>query len=77
MANKVTIKTCEVGLFRLPGVVFDKGDLTQAQANEILTWTKENQCGTYMNNELWSFKTTAQRDWFILRWCDLDSSKKE
>jgi hypothetical protein len=77
MSNKVTMKTCEVGVFKLPGVVFDKGDLTEAQAKEIKAWIEDNKCGYFMNNELWSFKTTAQRDWFILRWCDLDSSKQE
>ena len=77
MANKVTLKTCEVGLFRLPGVVFEKGDLNQEQVDEIKVWIKENQCGTYMNNELYSFKNEGQRDWFILRWGELESSRTE
>lgn len=71
------MKTCEVGMFRLPGVAFDKGDLNASQVKEINKWIKEHKCGYHMHDDLWSFKTMAQRDWFILRWCELDSSKQK
>jgi len=65
------IKTCEVGLFRLPGVVFEKGQLTEEKLAEMDEWAANpGGVGKRMTEVLWSFKTEAQRDWFILKWCD-------
>ena len=65
------IKTCEVGLFRLPGIVFEKGQLTPEKIAEMDEWAKSAQgVGTRMTDVLWSFKSESQRDWFILKWCD-------
>ena len=65
------IKTCEVGLFRLPGVVFEKGQLSESKIKEMDEWAESPQgVGTRMTEVLWSFKTKSQRDWFILKWCD-------
>ena len=64
------METCEVGLFRLPGLKFDKDYIPEDMHTEMVKWAKENNCGTAMNNWLWSFKTEAQREWFILRWTD-------
>jgi hypothetical protein len=36
----------------------------------MMDWVKENHCGFCAGPRLWSFKTEAQRDWFILRWID-------
>ena len=63
------IETCQVGMFRLPGVVLDKEEMTEAKLQEIDEWRLTEQgTGTRMTDLLWSFKTEAQRDWFILRW---------
>lgn len=65
------IKTCEVGLFRLPGIVFDKDQLSQEKILEMDEWAKSPQgVGTRLTEVLWSFRTESQRDWFILKWCD-------
>lgn len=60
----------KVGMFNLPGLRFEKGQLTEELQLEMSAWAKENHCGMPMNEWLWSFKTEAQRDWFILRWID-------
>jgi len=63
------IETCEVGMFRLPGIILDKEEMTEAKLNEIDEWRLTEQgVGTRMTDLLWSFKTESQRDWFILRW---------
>jgi hypothetical protein len=36
----------------------------------MIAWAEENHCGFCAGPRLWSFKTEAQRDWFILRWSD-------
>lgn len=64
------METCEVGMFRLPGLKFDKGFIPEPLQAEMEQWAKQNNCGTLMNGWLWSFKTEAQREWFILRWTD-------
>jgi len=63
------IKTCEVGLFKLPGVTLDKEEVTPEVVAEMEEWLESEQgVGMKMTDYLWSFKTEAQRDWFILRW---------
>lgn len=63
------IETCHVGLFRLPGVVLDSEEVTALLIEEMDAWAKSQQgTGTRMTEVLWSFKTEAQRDWFILKW---------
>lgn len=64
-----------VGLWKLPGLSFKKEQLPQDLIKEMKAWSKQNRCGTYMTDTLWSFKNTAQRDWFIMRW--IDSIPKE
>lgn len=64
------MEQCEVGMFKLPGLKFEKGFLPDELALEMLAWAKENNCGTQMNEWLWSFKNEKQREWFILRWSD-------
>lgn len=63
------METCQVGMFRLPGVVLSKEEMTEEKLHEIDEWRQSEQgCGTRMTDLLWSFKTESQRDWFILRW---------
>jgi hypothetical protein len=64
------MKNCSVGMFKLPGISFDKNQITEELANEMEEWCKENKCGTRMTDRLWSFKSEKKRDWFILRWSD-------
>jgi hypothetical protein len=60
---------CNVGLFNLPGIVYDKDALSLEEHAERVAWSTEFKCGKPMTDRLWSFKTEAHRDWFILKWC--------
>ena len=63
------MQTCEVGMFRLPGVVLDKEEMTEDKLHEMDEWRLTEQgVGTRMTDLLWSSKKESQRDWFILRW---------
>jgi hypothetical protein len=63
------MKTCEVGLWRLPGVVIDKEEITPERLEEMDAWAASAQgVGKRMTETLWSFKKESQRDWFILKW---------
>ena len=64
------MSSVEVGLFRLPGVVFERDSLTKDKVEEINAWCAENNCGRQMTDVLWSFKKPTQRDLFILRWSE-------
>jgi len=64
------MEQCSVGMFNLPGLKFEKGQIPITLHEEMSAWAKENHCGTPMNEWLWSFKNEGQRDWFILRWTD-------
>jgi hypothetical protein len=65
------IKKCEVGLFRLPGILFDKNQLSPEKIDEMVQWAASpHGVGQRMTDVMWSFRTEAQRDWFILKWCD-------
>lgn len=67
------LKTCEVGMFRLPGIVIEKPEET-SEANwtehllEMDKWASETNCGKRMTDFLWSFRNEKQRDMFILKW---------
>lgn len=67
----------EVGMFKLPGLKFEKDQLPDELVGEMEAWADENHCGYKMNNWLWSFKSQAQRDWFVLRWIDYIPKPKE
>jgi hypothetical protein len=60
----------KVGMFNLPGLKFAKEQLSKELLTEMEQWAHQNHCGYRMNDWLWSFKSEAQRDWFILRWSD-------
>ncbi len=63
------MKTCDVGLWRLPGVVIDKEEITPERLKEMDEWANSPQgVGTRMTEVLWSFRKESQRDWFILKW---------
>ena len=66
----ILFEKVEVGMFKLPGLRFEKGQIPEDLHNDMVAWSKENHCGTAMNEWLWSFKSEEKRDWFILRWSD-------
>jgi len=68
------LKTCEVGMFKLPGLIVERPEdwsdehWQQTQA-EMDTWAESEQgTGKRMTETLWSFRKESQRDWFILKW---------
>lgn len=67
----------KVGMFNLPGLRFEKDQIPEEIIVEMEVWADENHCGYKMNNWLWSFKSQAQRDWFVLRWIDYIPKPKE
>jgi hypothetical protein len=61
------IKTVEVGPFRLPGVKVDLEQFTETQARELAEFARES--GAYVREDgLYSWKSAAKRDWFILKY---------
>ncbi len=64
------MKNVEVGMFRLPGLVFEPGELTPELNEEMIAWAKAEGVGMSMTENLWSFRKEAHREWFILRWSD-------
>jgi hypothetical protein len=64
------MENCEVGMFRLPGLIFEKGQIDEELLNEMKAWAEAEGVGMNMTERLWSFKKEAHREWFILRWSD-------
>jgi len=64
------MKHVEVGMFRLPGIVFERGELPPELNEEMIAWAQAEGVGMSMTETLWSFKKEAHRDWFVLRWSD-------
>jgi len=72
------MKNVEVGMFRLPGIVFEKDELPTELNDEMVRWANAEGVGMSMTENLWSFKKEAHREWFILRWADdLNKYRKE
>lgn len=64
------MKHVEVGLWRLPGIAFEKGQLSAELNTEMIAWAQAEGVGMSMTENLWSFKKEAHREWFVLRWID-------
>jgi hypothetical protein len=64
------VENCEVGPFRLPGISFERGQLSEELLAEMQAWASAEGVGMSMTDRLWSFKKEAHREWFILRWID-------
>ena len=66
------MKTCEVGMFRLPGIVIEADEdvtISEERLKEMEDWcNSEFGKGMRMSERLFSFRKPSQRDWFILRW---------
>lgn len=58
-----------VGMFKLPGLILDKEEMTQEKIAELDAWVESEQgTGKRMTEVLWSFRNESQREWFILKW---------
>lgn len=66
----ISMKNVEVGMFKLPGLVFERGELPPELNEEMIAWAKEEGVGMSMTENLWSFRKEAHREWFVLRWSD-------
>jgi hypothetical protein len=64
------MKNVEVGMFRLPGIAFEKGELPTELIQDMQAWAEQEGVGISMTDTLWSFKKESHREWFILRWSD-------
>jgi hypothetical protein len=64
------MKNVEVGMFRLPGIAFEKGELNEELIEDMRHWAEAEGVGMSMTESLWSFKKEAHRDWFIIKWSD-------
>jgi hypothetical protein len=67
LVKEPKLKTVEVGPFRLPGVKLDLEQYTEDQARELSEFARES--GAYVRDDgLFSWKSAAKRDWFILKY---------
>lgn len=64
------MKNVEVGMFRLPGIAFEKGQLSEELNKEMVAWAQAEGVGMSMTPQLWSFRKASHRDWFVMRWID-------
>jgi hypothetical protein len=64
------MKQVEVGMFRLPGLAFERGELSTDLNEEMVAWAEAEGVGMSMTESLWSFKKESHREWFILKWSD-------
>lgn len=64
------MKNVEVGPFKMPGIVFEKGQLPAELLEDMKHWAEAEGVGMSMTERLWSFKKEAHREWFVLRWSD-------
>lgn len=64
------MENVEVGPFRLPGIAFKKGQISEDLNKEMMAWAATEGVGMSMTDKLWSFRKASHREWFILRWID-------
>ena len=64
------MKQVKVGMWNLPGLSFEKGELPKELNEEMIKWAQAEGVGMSMTESLWSFKKEAHREWFIMRWID-------
>jgi hypothetical protein len=64
------MKHVEVGMFRMPGLAFERGELPTELLEEMQSWAEAEGVGMSMTEYLWSFKKESHREWFILKWID-------
>ena len=64
------MENVEVGPFRLPGISFKKGQISEELNKEMMAWAAGEGVGMSMTPNLWSFKKPSHREWFVIRWID-------
>lgn len=64
------MKHVEVGMWRLPGLAFKQGQLSEELNKEMQAWAAAEGVGMSMTERLWSFKKASHRDWFVMKWID-------
>jgi hypothetical protein len=64
------MKQVEVGLWKLPGLAFKKGQISPELNKEMMEWARNEGVGMSMTENLWSFRKSSHREWFIMRWID-------
>jgi hypothetical protein len=64
------MKHVEVGMWKLPGIAFAKGELPTELNEQMQAWAQAEGVGMSMTESLWSFRKEAHREWFVLRWID-------
>ena len=60
------LESCEIGMFRLPGVRIDSEQFTEDQMKEMEDFARES--GAFVGNGHFSWKNAGKRDWFILKY---------
>lgn len=60
------LETCEVGMFRLPGVKLDVEQFTELELKEMEEFARSS--GAFIASGLYSWKSASKRDWFILKY---------
>lgn len=48
---------------------FPQSCLTEKEADAIMQWCMEHQCGVRMSFDMWNFKNEKDLMAFILKWC--------
>lgn len=71
------MRIVECGMFKLPGIAFDRGEITDDVLSDMISWVEQSGCGMHMTDRLFSFKNSGQLDFFILRWSDSIPKKEE
>ena len=71
------MKFVECGLFKMPGVAFDRNELSDELLNEMKDWIDQTQIGMVMTDRLFSFMEEGHRDFFTLRWADRLPKKED
>ena len=64
------MKQVSTGLFNLPGISFERGEISEEILAEMTAWVEQNECGMLMTERLFSFKNDGHRNFFILRWAE-------
>lgn len=64
------MRIVECGMFRLPGISFDKDEIPESVLAEMIEWLSDAGCGMHMTDRLFSFKNSGHLDFFLLRWAD-------
>jgi hypothetical protein len=71
------MKFVECGLFKMPGVAFDRDELPDDLLDEMKDWIEQTQIGMVMTDRLFSFMEEGHRDFFALRWSDRLPKKED